>query len=158
VDRTQDLIVARLSGLTLVRDGFLGSILTAMGAWGLLVEHKPVALVFLLPGLYALSSFRRSVRVSGERLVARGRLGSREVPLRDLTQVALSTTGFPWVDTGAGRPFHLRMVREGRSDRNPTATEFVRRVRGLATEAGARLEPEPERPTSPAGAHPWFSG
>lgn len=157
MNATDDLIVARLSGLTLFRDGFLGTIFTAMGAWGLLVEQKPVALVFLLPGLYALSGFRRTARVSSDRLVAQGRLARREVALRDLTQVALSTTGYPWVDSTDGRPFRLMMVREGRSDRNPTATEFVRRVRVLAADAGARLEPEPEAPTSPAGAHPWFS-
>lgn len=115
----------------------------------------------LLPAFLA-SSLWRVARLDDERLVARGRLVRRVIPLADVRQVGLSRTGFLWVQThtpraDGGDVTALRMAPQGGLDLGqgpPASQQLVEEIRRRATAAGARLDPPIAGPVRPPTRKP----
>ena len=137
----------------------VGSIFVAIGV-GRLVVGDPIGLVALAGGLFLLADLWRKVTVTGDRLVAQGRVTRRSVDLSGLEAVGLSMSAKPWVAPRDGQAFSLRMVSDIRGEQSlPDSLGFAEQLRARALAAGATLEREPEGPTSqpPKGAAPFFS-
>ena len=136
-----------------------GGLLTLVGLASVAWKQNPWGLAFLVVGAVTLLELRRSVVVRDGELRARGRLGSKVVPLSQLEQVAVSPMAEVWVRPRSGRPFYLHMVSRVASGPEPGVWTFPVRLRELATADGARLDAwEPDdtvRP--PTDVHPVFS-
>lgn len=135
-----------------------GPLLLGVGLVSVAVRGNPWGLVFVLAGLYLVSDLWRGVVVADGRLTARGRISTRGFDVRDLQQVAVSTTGVVWVHPSSGPPFYLRMLAESTNGTNPGIHDFPDRLRAVAVAAGARPEPAPEDTlVPPEGIRPVFS-
>ena len=131
-----------------------GALLLALGLWSMLVGREPAALVFVLVGFWGTAEFWRGVRVTGDRMIAQGRLRRITVPLADILQVGQSPGRTVWVQA-KGRPTIVLHMAETRVDVPGSLADIRDRLRELAEEAGATLDPpledlqHPPRPATP---------
>lgn len=133
-----------------------GVFLLAIGLWSGLVGQEPAALAFVGIGFWGTAELWRGIRVTGDRLVAQGRLRRRTVPLADILQVSQSPSRTVWVQARGMRTVVLHMA-ETRIDRPGSLPEIADRLRELAAEAGAPLDPPLENPQHPPRpATPFF--
>ena len=124
-----------------------GLVILLVGLWSLLYL-EPWGLVFVLVGFWGTAEFWRGVRVTGDVLRAQGRITRRLLPLDRIRQVALAPGRTLWVRPSDGRTVLLPMA-EVRVDREGSVEDVRDRLRELATEAGADLEPRLEAPQQP---------
>lgn len=131
-----------------------GALLMAAGLWSTLVEGEPGGLAFLAVGFWGTAEFWRGIRVTGDTLIAQGRLQRRRVPLADVLQIGQSPSRTVWVQAKGTRTLALHMA-ETRTDVRGSLDDIHDRLRELATAAGATLDPpleahrNPPRPTTP---------
>lgn len=132
-----------------------GALLLAIGLWAGFTG-EPAALAFIAIGFWGTAEFWRGVRVTGDRLIAQGRLRRRTIPLADFLQVGQSPSRTVWVQARGMRTVVLHMA-ETRVDEPGTLVEIHDRLRELAAEAGATLDPPLEAPQHPPRpATPFF--
>lgn len=133
-----------------------GVLLLAIGLWAGLVGGEPAALAFIAVGFWGTAEFWRGIRVTGDRLIAQGRLRRRTIPLADILQVGQSPSRTVWVQARGMRTVVLHMA-EKRIDEPGSLVEIHDRLRELADEAGATLDPPLEGPLHPPRpATPFF--
>jgi len=131
-----------------------GAFLLALGLWSALVGREPAGLAFVAVGFWGTAEFWRGVRVSGDRMIAQGRLRRITVPLADFLQVGQSPSRTVWVQAKGVRTLALHMA-ESRVDVEGSLGDIRDRLRELAEEAGATLDPpletlqHPPRPATP---------
>jgi hypothetical protein len=131
-----------------------GAAMLAVGLWSLAYDWEPAALVLVAVGLWCTAEFWRGVRVTGDTLIAQGRVVRRTLPLTEIRQVGVGPMGAPWVQPREGTTLVLHMA-ETRIDRKGSVPDIHDRLRELAEEAGAELEPalddeeHPPRPSTP---------
>lgn len=131
-----------------------GAVLLALGLWSFVFGFEPSSLVFVAVGFWGTAEFWRGLRVTGDRLIAQGRVSRRTLPLAEVRQVGWSPSRTIWVQPRKGRTLLLHMA-ESRIDQPGRELEIIERLRELATGAGAELGPElddaqrPPRPTTP---------
>lgn len=131
-------------------------LLLVAGLWSFVFGFEPVALLFVLVGFWGTAEFWRGIRVTGDTLVAQGRLQRRTVPLADVLQVGQSPWRSLWVQAKGRRTLVLRMA-ESRVDDEGGLVEIEERLRELATAAGASLDPPlAERTPPPRPRTPFF--
>ncbi len=133
-----------------------GLLLLGAGLWSLTFGLEPAALPVLLIGFWATAEFWRGARVTGDTLVAQGRLMRRTVPLADVLQVGVSSARVVWVQAKGRRTLVLRMA-ESRVDQKGGFVDIAERLRELAEQAGASLDaPLEERAPAPRPRTPLF--
>jgi hypothetical protein len=131
-----------------------GAAMVAVGLWSLAYDWEPAALVLVAVGLWCTAEFWRGVRVTGDTLIAQGRVVRRTLPLTEFRQVGVGPMGAPWVQPREGTTLVLHMA-ETRIDERGSVADIHDRLRELAAEAGADLEPpledeqRPPRPSTP---------
>lgn len=135
----------------------VGALIGAVGV-GVLLNGNPLGAVLAVLGLYGLSECWRRVTVSGNRLVAQGRLTRRDAELSALGGIGVSPSADVWVAPRNDRAFYLRMVGD-EDGSSPGVREFVDQLRERAVAAGALLENgESEQAAhAPHITSPWFS-
>lgn len=124
-----------------------GVVILAAGLWSVLFGEL-WGLAFVAVGFWGTAENWRGVRVTGDRLVAQGRVSRRTIPLDRIRQVALDPSRTLWVQPVHGRTVQLPMA-EQRVDREGGVEDIRDRLRELAREAGADLLPLPEDPQRP---------
>ncbi len=134
-----------------------GAFLLGAGLWSGLFAQDPAALLFLALGFWGTAEFWRGIRVTGDRLVAQGRLRRRTIPLADVLQVGHSPSRTVWVQVRGMRTIALHMA-ETRIDESGGLSEIHDRLRELAAEAGATLDPPLEEPRQPPRPSTPFFG
>ena len=133
-----------------------GVFLLGLGLWSGLFGSEPGALFFIAVGFWGTAEFWRGIRVTGDRLIAQGRLRRRTVALADVLQVGQSPSRTVWVQARGTRTLVLHMA-ETRIDEPGLLPEIHDRLRELAEEAGATLDPPLEAPQHPPRpATPFF--
>ena len=132
-------------------------IILGVGLWSLVFELEPFALAFVAVGFWGTSEFWRGVRVTGDTLIAQGRVSRRTLPLSEVRQVGAAPMGAVWVQPREGRTLVLHMA-ETRVDVKGTVPDIEARLRELAEEAGADLEPALDDPASPPTPSTPFFG
>lgn len=133
-----------------------GVVLLALGLWAGMVGREPGALAFIAVGFWGTSEFWRGIRVTGDTLIAQGRLQRRRIPLADVLQVGQSPSRTVWVQAKGTRTVVLHMA-ETRTDVPGSLIDIHDRLRELATAAGATLDPPIEaRQRPPRPATPFF--
>jgi hypothetical protein len=125
-----------------------GALLLVAGLWSLVYGVEPVALAFVAVGFWLTAEFWRGLRVTGDVLVAQGRLTRRRLPLSEVRQVGHTRAGTAWVRPREGRTLVLAMA-EKRIDQPGSAGSVRIALREQAAAAGADLEPEPAGPGRP---------
>lgn len=131
-----------------------GALLLGIGLWSGLWSQEPGGLAFAGIGFWGTAEFWRGIRVTGDRLIAQGRLRRRTIPLAEILQVGQSPSRTVWVQARGMRTIVLHMA-ESRIDAPGSLPEIHDRLRELAAEAGAALDPpletpaHPPRPTTP---------
>lgn len=131
-----------------------GAIILAVGLWSMLYGFEPIALVLVAVGFWGASEIWRGIRVTGDTLIAQGRLTRRTLPLAEIRQVGRSRMGAVWVQPREGRTMVLHQA-EVRMDDTGALPEIEARLRELAEAAGAELEAElaadvkPPKPATP---------
>ena len=131
-----------------------GALLLAVGLWSTLVGREPAGLAFVAVGFWGTAEFWRGLRVTGDRMIARGRLRQVTVPLADVLQVGQSPSRTVWVQARGRRTLVLHMA-ETRIDVAGSLDDIRDRLRELAEAAGASLDPpleglhHPPRPATP---------
>lgn len=133
------------------------ALLLALGIGATLFSREPAGLVFVALGYWGTAEFWRGVRVTGDRMVAQGRVRRITVPLSDFLQVGLSPSRTVWVQARGRRTLVLNMA-ERRVDTEGSLVDIHDRLRELAEDAGASLDPPLDglhRPPRPAM---WFFG
>ena len=131
-----------------------GVVMAAAGLWSLAFDWEPGVLILVALGLWCTAEFWRGVRVTGDTLIAQGRFVRRTLPLAEIRQVGVGPMGAPWVQPREGTTLVLHMA-ETRIDQPGSVPEIHHRLRELAEEAGADLEPaldgkeRPPRPSTP---------
>jgi hypothetical protein len=131
-----------------------GVLMVAAGLWSLTFEREAGVLLLVAFGLWCTAEFWRGARVTGDTLIAQGRLVRRTLPLAEIRQVGVGPMGAPWVQPREGMTLVLHMA-ETRIDQPGSVPEIHDRLRELAEEAGADLEPalddeaRPPRPSTP---------
>jgi len=116
------------------------ALLLAIGIWGTLYSREPAGLVFVALGFWGTAEFWRGVRVTGDRMIAQGRVRRVVVPLADFLQVGLSPSRTVWVQARGRRTLVLNMA-ERRVDGEGSLVDIHDRLRELADAAGAPLDP-----------------
>jgi hypothetical protein len=133
-----------------------GVALLVVGLWSLVYGFEPLVLVVVAVGLWGTSEIWRGVRVTGDTLMAQGRVSRRNIPLAEIAQVGRARFGGVWVQPRGGRTLVLHQA-ELRMDQPGTIPDIEARLRELAAEAGADLGPELDEPTPPPKpATPFF--
>lgn len=132
-------------------------LILAAGLWSLVYGIEPIALGFVAVGFWGTSEIWRGVRVTGDQLIAQGRVSRRTLPLAEFRQVGRGRMGTVWVQPRTGRTLVLHQA-EIRTDVKGDSADVVGRLRELAEEGGADLEPEVEDPTSPPKPSTPFFG
>jgi hypothetical protein len=133
-----------------------GLLLLLAGLWSLVFGFEPAALLFVAVGFWGTSEFWRGLRVTGDTLVAQGRLVRKRVPLADVLQVGQTPWRSLWLQARGRRTLVLRMA-EVRTDEKGGLVEVEERLRELAVAAGATLdEPLEERTHPPRPRTPVF--
>ncbi len=131
-------------------------LLLLAGLWSLVFGFEPVALLFVAVGFWGAAEFWRGLRVTGDTLVAQGRLVRKRVPLAEVLQVGQSPASALWLQSKGRRTLVLRMA-EVRLDEKGGLVEIQERLRELAAAAGATLdEPLHERTAPPRPRTPFF--
>lgn len=128
-----------------------GALILAAGVWGLAFLQVE-ALLFVVVGFWGTAEFWREARVTGDRLIAQGRVSRRTLRLAAIRQVWLAPGRDVWVQPVEGKTLVLNMA-EVRTDAPGDAVAVCERIRELAAAAGADLEPPPEawiKPPPPA--------
>jgi hypothetical protein len=131
-----------------------GAAMLGVGLWSLVYEWEPVVLVLVAVGFWGTSEFWRGLRVTGDTMIAQGRLVRRTLPLTEIRQVGVGPMGAPWVQPREGTTLVLHMA-ETRTDQKGSVPDIRDRLRELAEQAGADLEPalddqaRPPRPATP---------
>lgn len=131
-----------------------GAFLLGIGLWSGIVGAEPAALAFVAVGFWGTAEFWRGLRVTGDRLIAQGRLRRRTIELADLLQVGQSPSRTVWVQSRGRRTVALHMA-ETRTDAPGSLSDIHDRLRELAEAAGAALDPpldgphQPPRPATP---------
>jgi len=115
-------------------------LLLAIGIWATLFSREPAGLVFVALGYWGTAEFWRGVHVTGDRMVAQGRVRRITVPLADFLQVGLSPSRTVWVQSRGRRTVMLNMA-ERRVDAEGSLVDIHDRLRELAEAAGATLDP-----------------
>ena len=129
-------------------------LLLALGIWATLFGSEPAGLAFVAIGFWGTAEFWRGMRVTGDRMIAQGRVRRITVPLADFLQVGLSAGRTVWVQARGRRTLVLHMA-ERRVDAEGSLVDIHDRLRELAEEAGASLDPpleglhRPPRPATP---------
>lgn len=132
-----------------------GVVILVVGLWSLLYA-EPWGLAFAALGLWGTSEIWRGIRVTGDTLHMQGRVLRRTLPLSRIRQVGLAPSRTLWVQPDEGRTLLLHMA-ESRTDRPGRVGDVHDRLRELATDAGADLEPElPDRTRPPRPTTPFF--
>ncbi len=129
-----------------------GVVLLGAGLWSAVYGLDPAGLAFIAVGLWGTSEFWRGIRVTGDRLIAQGRFTRRVVPLAEILQVGQSPSQTVWVQARGRRTIALHQA-ETRTDVPGSLPEIHDRLRELAEEAGAALDPpllEPRHPPKPS--------
>lgn len=129
-----------------------GVLLLAGGLWSLFYQLEVAALAFIAVGFWGTAEFWRGIRVTGDRLIAHGRTARRTVPLVEILQVGSTPSRSVWVRARGRRTLVLHMA-EQRTDQPGTIGDIRDRLRELAEQAGADLDPPldgPQRPPRPA--------
>jgi hypothetical protein len=134
-----------------------GVIILGVGLWSLVFEFEPVALALMVLGFWGASEFWRGVRVTGDTLIAQGRVSRRTLPLSEVRQVGTGPMDAVWVQPREGRTLVLHMA-ETRMDVQGTVPDIEARLRELAEEAGADLEPALDDKASPPKPYTPFFG
>ena len=127
-------------------------VLLAAGLWSAVFGLEPAGLAFIAIGVWGTAEFWRGIRVTGDRLIAQGRLTRRVVPLPAILQVGYSTSQTVWVQARGMRTIALHMA-ETRTDVPGSLSDIHDRLRELAEGAGAALDPplhEPQHPPKPS--------
>jgi hypothetical protein len=133
-----------------------GLLLLLAGLWSLVFGFEPTALLFIAVGFWGTAEFWRGLRVTGDTVVAQGRMTRRQVPLADVLQVGQSPGRTLWLQSRGRRTLVLRMA-ESRVDEKGGLPEIQQRLRDLAAAAGASLdEPLEERVAPPRPRTPFF--
>lgn len=133
-----------------------GLLLLVAGLWSLVFGFEPAALLFVGVGFWGTAEFWRGLRVTGDTVVAQGRMVRRQVPLADVLQVGESPGRTLWLQSKGRRTLVLRMA-ETRVDEKGGLPEIQERLRDLATAAGAALDPPlEERVAAPRPRTPFF--
>ena len=132
-----------------------GLLILLAGLWALMFGDL-WGLAFIPIGFWGAAEFWRGIRVTGDTLYAQGRLTWRTLPLGQIRQVGVTPSRTIWVQPVAGRTLVLPMA-EKRTDREGSVQDLHDRLRELAGQAGADLEPElEERREPPRPATPFF--
>jgi hypothetical protein len=134
-----------------------GVLLLVVGLWSLAYGFEPLALAVIAVGFWGTSEIWRGVRVTGDTLIAQGRLSRRSIPLAEIAQVGRAKFGAVWVRPCEGRTLVLHQA-ELRMDEPGTIPDIEARLRELAQEAGAELGPELEEPMQPPRPSTPFFG
>ena len=133
-----------------------GLLLLAVGLWSLVFGFEPVVLLLLAVGFWGTAEFWRGLRVTGDTVVAQGRMTRRTVPLADVLQVGQSPGRTLWLQSKGRRTMVLRMA-ESRVDEPGGLVEIQERLLDLAAAAGATLdEPLEARVPAPRPRTPFF--
>lgn len=133
-----------------------GAFLTGIGLWSLLFGAEPAGLAFVAIGGWGTAEFWRGIRVTGDTLVAQGRISRRTIPLAEVLQVGTSPSRTVWVQSKGRRTVVLHMA-EARTDQPGTIRDIEERLRELAAAAGADLdEPLDEPRRAPRPSTPFF--
>ena len=133
-----------------------GVLLLAVGVYSLVFGLEPASLAFVAVGFWGTAEFWRGIRVTGDTLVAQGRITRRRIPLAEILQVGTSPSRTVWVQSRGRRTVVLHMA-ESRVDEPGTIVDIEERLRELATRAGATLdEPLEERRRPPRPSTPFF--
>lgn len=128
--------------------------LLALGAWSMVFGFEPAGLLVAVVGLWGTAEFWRGIRVTGDRMIAQGRIRRHTVPLVEILQVGVSPARTVWVQARGRRTLVLHMA-ESRTDEQGNVHDVQERLRELATAAGATLDPplddltHPPRPSTP---------
>ncbi|GAA1478137.1 hypothetical protein GCM10009623_25830 [Nocardioides aestuarii] len=131
-------------------------LLLVAGVWSLVFGFEPVSLLFIAVGFWGTAEFWRGLRVTGDTVVAQGRMVRRQVPLADVLQVGQTPGRTLWLQAKGRRTLVLRMA-EVRVDEEGGLVEIQQRLRDLAAAAGATLdEPLEERVAAPRPRTPLF--
>ena len=131
-----------------------GAFLLVAGLWSTLVGREPAGLAFVAVGFWGTAEFWRGLRVTGDQMIAQGRLRRFTVPLADFLQVGQSPGRTVWVQAKGVRTLALHMA-ESRVDAEGSLVDIHDRLRELAEEAGASLDTplealqHPPRPATP---------
>ena len=135
-----------------------GALLLAVGLGSSLFGQEPVSLAFAAIGFWGTAEFWRGMRVTGDRLVAQGRVRRRTIPLAEILQVGQSPSRTVWVQARGMRTVVLHMA-EVRVDVPGSLPEIHDRLRELAVEAGATHDPPLDAPQHPPRpATPFIGG
>lgn len=131
-------------------------LLLVAGLWSFAFGVEPAALLFVAVGFWGTAEFWRGLRVTGDTVVAQGRVARRKVPLVDVLQVGQSPGRTLWLQAKGQRTLVLRMA-EVRTDEKGGLVDIQERLRELAAAAGATLdEPLEERIAPPRPRTPLF--
>ncbi len=114
--------------------------LLVLGLWSLVYGFEPAGLLAAVIGFWGTAEFWRGIHVTGDRLVAQGRIRRHTVPLAEFLQVGISPARTVWVQARGRRTLVLHMA-ESRTDVPGNVTDVWERLRELATAAGAELDP-----------------
>jgi hypothetical protein len=133
-----------------------GLLLLAAGLWSFVFGVEPGALLFVAVGFWGTAEFWRGLRVTGDTLVAQGRVVRKKLPLADVLQVGITPGRVVWVQSKGRRTLVLRMA-ETRVDQPGSHVVIEQRLRELAEAAGATLDgPFEERLPAPRPRTPFF--
>lgn len=131
-------------------------LLLLAGLWSFFFGFEPGALAFVAVGFWGTAEFWRGLHVTGDTLVAQGRIMRRTVPLADVLQVGQSPARSLWLQARGRRTLVLRMA-EVRVDQKGGLGEIQERLLELAAAAGATLdEPLDDRVPPPRPRTPLF--
>ena len=130
--------------------------LLALGLVSFASGLEPVSLLFAAVGLWGTAEFWRGIRVTGDTLVAQGRLVRKRVPLAEVLAIGSSRARTVWVQSRGRRTLVLNMA-ETRIDQPGNVRDIQERLRELAVAAGASLDEPADGPTNPPKpATPFF--
>ena len=135
-----------------------GALLLGVGLWSMAYGFEPAALLFIAVGVWGISEFWRGIRVSGDRLIAQGRVWRRTVPLIEFRQVGTSPSRTVWVQARGRRTIVLHMAETRTDVTGGSVVDIAERLRELAQEAGATLDPPLDGPTRPPRPSTPFFG
>jgi hypothetical protein len=151
VDPELTTLIARPSGWQRAQRG-PGLVIAGVGVWALFYGQL-LGLAMLAVGFWWVAEFWRGIRVTGDTLHMQGRVLRRSLPLAEIRQLGIASRTL-WVRPATGRTLVLHMV-DVRTDTRGSLDDVHDRLRELAEQAGAELEPlltertPPPRPRTP---------